>query len=148
MSKVWCECDKCHGGKFVHRATWYRHKKWTDTPKEYSSSAGRILARRRNLSSNVVPRASVNLDVNESRQADSPDIKKFSPRSDPVSVLSQYNLSANPSQGKDMDDVPGRQNSLQTSQPPTPRAFVETGTIPKGSVIGSNRPALRITRLS
>ena len=79
MAKLWCECNKCHGGKVVARATWYRHQKKVDTSN---------VPARRNLSAGLAPLRSMDIDVNGTEEGDPPDVANHSPGSDVVSALS------------------------------------------------------------
>jgi hypothetical protein len=69
MAKIWCECDKCDGGKLVGRATWYRHQKKTCTPNAYAHLPVPILAQR-DLSLDSSAGPSTGIDVNQSEEVD------------------------------------------------------------------------------
>jgi hypothetical protein len=48
---LWCECNRCDGGKSVSRATWFRHQKRVYTSRERSHINGVLPARENHAAS-------------------------------------------------------------------------------------------------
>ena len=58
MARLWCECDRCNGGKAVPQTTWYWHWIRLHAPRHLTSRA----QAQRNLSSNLAS------DINQSEE--------------------------------------------------------------------------------